>query len=111
MSHWAEIDSNNLVIRIIVGDNNELDEGYSWIINNLGGKWIKTSYNKNIRKNFAGIGFSYDEKLDAFIPPKPFPSWKLNNDCLWEAPISYPNDKEEYIWNEDNLSWQLATSL
>ena len=70
MSSWAEIDKDNIVIRVTVGDNNDPDEGYQWLIDNLGGIWIKTSYNGKIRKNFAGIGFTYDESLDAFIAPK-----------------------------------------
>lgn len=88
MAHWAEIDENNLVLRVIVTDNNDPngDEGYLWLLNNLGGTWVKTSYNGNIRKNFAGIGFSYDETLDAFIPPKPTEgNWTLNTElCIWE---------------------------
>ena len=71
MSHWAELDSNNKVIRVTVGDNNEPDEGYQWLLDNLGGTWVKTSYNGNIRKNYAGIGDSYDAVRDAFIAPKP----------------------------------------
>lgn len=72
MSHFAELDENNKVIRVLVGDNNDPngDEGYQWLIDNLGGTWVKTSYNKKIRKNFAGIGFTYDEIRDAFIPEK-----------------------------------------
>ena len=72
MSHWAEVDENNIVIRVTVGDNNDPngDEGYQWLLDNLGGTWIKTSYNGNIRFNFAGIGFTYDETRDAFIEPK-----------------------------------------
>lgn len=88
MSHFAELDDNNCVIRVLVGDNNDPneDEGYSWIINNFGGTWIKTSYNANIRKNFAGIGFIYDEARDAFIPPKCHDTATLNNDtCRWEC--------------------------
>lgn len=73
MSHWAEIDEKNIVVRVLVGDNNDPngDEGYQWLIDNLGGRWIKTSYNNNIRYNYAGIGYSYDEINDAFIAPKP----------------------------------------
>jgi hypothetical protein len=71
MSHWAEIDNNNIVLRILVGDNNSPDEGYQWIMDNLGGTWIQTSYNGNVRYNYAGIGYSYDALADAFIPPKP----------------------------------------
>lgn len=72
MSHWAELDEDNKVIRVLVGDNNDPngDEGYKWLVDNLGGTWIKTSYNATIRKNYAGIGFTYDEVMDAFIPVK-----------------------------------------
>ena len=88
MSHWAEINEDNLVIRVLVGDNNDPlgDEGYSWLINNLGGTWIKTSYNASIRKNYAGKGFYYDETLDAFIPPKCHSEAILNEEtCLWSC--------------------------
>ena len=95
MAHWAEIDTNNIVLRVTVGDNNDPngDEGYQWLIDNLGGTWIKTSYNGNIRKNFAGIGYLYDPIRDAFIPPKPENidgiEFILNEDtCLWELPES-----------------------
>ena len=87
MAHWAEINENNEVIRVIVGSNHDLnnDEGHTWIVENLGGTWVKTSYNGTIRKNFAGIGFTYDEKLDAFIPPKPTENAILNPEtALWE---------------------------
>lgn len=85
MAHWAEIDENSIVLRVTVGDNNDPDEGYQWLIENLGGRWVKTSYNGKIRKNFAGIGFTYDEQRDAFIPPKPEGNWVLNEDtCRWE---------------------------
>lgn len=88
MAHWAEIDENGLVIRVTVGDNEDPngDEGYQWLIENLGGNWVKTSYNSSIRKNFAGIGFSYDEDLDAFIPPKPLVGeWELDPEtCNWK---------------------------
>ena len=110
MSHWAEIDNNNVVIRVTVGDNNDPtgDEGYSWLINNLGGTWVKTSYNAKIRKNFAGIGFTYDKERDAFIAPKPFTSWVLNEEtCRWEAPIPYPTDGDVYEWNETTTSWDV----
>jgi len=87
MAHWAEVDQNNIVLRVTVGDNNDPagDEGYQWLIDNLGGTWVKTSYNGNIRKNFAGIGYTYDPVRDAFIPPKPEGNWTLNEDtCIWE---------------------------
>lgn len=91
MSHWAEIDSNNIVLRVLVCDNNDPagDEGYQWLIDNLGGNWIQTSYNGTIRKNFAGIGYTYDLARDAFIAPKPETgTWVLNVDtCQWEEVI------------------------
>ena len=90
MSHWAELDTNNKVIRVLVGDNNDPagDEGYQWLIDNLGGTWVKTSYNGNIRYNFAGIGYSYDETEDAFIAPKPdceHDELLLNDQYRWEC--------------------------
>jgi hypothetical protein len=105
MAHWAEIDENNIVLRVTVGDNNEPDEGYQWLIDNLGGRWIKTSCNTfggvhslggtPLRKNFAAIGYTYDETRDAFISPKPpleetrvtkkVIDWQLNEEtCIWE---------------------------
>lgn len=97
MAHWAEIDENNIVLRVTVGDNNDPsgDEGYQWLIDNLGGIWVKTSYNTYggihelggtpFRKNYAGIGFTYDPIRDAFIPPKPEGNWILDEEtCLWE---------------------------
>jgi hypothetical protein len=90
MAHWAEIDNNNIVLRVTVGDNNDPagDEGYQWLIDNLGGTWIKTSYNHNIRKNFAGIGYTYDSIRDAFISPKSncHSEETLNEEtCRWEC--------------------------
>lgn len=91
MAHWAELDENNVVLRVTVGDNDDPagDEGYQWLIDNLGGTWVKTSYNGNIRKNFAGIGFTYDPVKDVFIEPKPDGiGWTLNEEtCKWENPI------------------------
>ena len=84
MAHFAELDKNNVVIRVLVTSNDEPDEGYSWLIENLGGTWVKTSYNGNIRKNFAGIGFTYDTERDAFIQPRPEGNWQLNEEtCQW----------------------------
>jgi hypothetical protein len=110
MAHFAEIDENNNVVRVLVTDNNDPngDEGYQWLLDNLGGTWIKTSYNETIRKNFAGIGFVYNPELDAFIPPKPFPSWQLNEEtCKWESQVPYPTDGFTYLWNESELAWQI----
>lgn len=107
MAHWAELDENNIVLRVTVGSNDEPDEGYQWLIDNLGGTWIKTSYNATIRKNFAGIGYTYDSVRDAFIPPQPYPSWVLDEStCTWSAPTAYPTDGADYDWNEDTTSWE-----
>ena len=99
MAHWAELDENNVVLRVLVGDNNDPanDEGYQWLIDNLGGTWKKTSYNTvagvhtaggtPFRKNYAGIGYTYDAGRDAFIPPRPDESYTLNEEtCQWVAP-------------------------
>jgi hypothetical protein len=113
MAHFAEIDSDNIVTRVLVTDNNDPngDEGYQWLLDNLGGNWVKTSYNGKIRKNFAGIGYYYDATLDAFIPPKPFASFTLNEDtCLWEPPVPYPTDGAIYTWDEATTAW-VSTSL
>lgn len=108
MAHFAEVDNNNIVVRVVVTDNNAPNEGYDWLVDNLGGTWIQTSYNSTIRKNFAGIGFTYDSELDAFIAPKPFPSWQLNQEtCQWEAPTPYPTDGFSYNWNEADLAWDI----
>lgn len=106
MSHWAEIDSNNIVVRVLVGNNSEPDEGESFM-KSLGGNWVKTSYNGNIRKNYAGIGFTYDAGRDAFIAPQPFASWILNEEtCRWEAPTPYPTDGIMYRWDEETTDWK-----
>jgi hypothetical protein len=111
MSHWAEIDSNNTVLRVLVGNNSDPNEGYDWLIENLGGTWVKTSYNGNIRKNYAGIGYTYDEGRDAFIAPKPYDSWVLNEDtCQWQAPVAYPTDGVMYQWDEETTDWKATTN-
>jgi len=116
MSHFAKIESN-IVTQVIVAEQD--------FINTQEGTWVQTSYNtrggvhyqpnsntpsedqsKALRKNYAGIGYTYDSTKDAFIPPKPFESFTLNETtCLWEAPVSYPTDGEAYVWNEDTQSW------
>lgn len=129
MSNFAKIDKNNVVVQVLVTNNDSNgDGGYQWLINNLGGTWIKTSYNtyggvhydpetgepsknqsKALRKNFAGIGYTYDLNRDAFIPPAPFDSWLLNeNTCLWQAPVPQPTDGKEHQWNETTMSWELV---
>lgn len=108
MAHWAEVNENNVVLRVLV-TTNEGDEGLSWLENTLGGRWIKTSYNakeNGFRKNFASPGFIYDDEIDAFIPLKPFNSWILNQETAqWESPIALPNDGKNYVWEEETTSW------
>ena len=103
MAHWAEIDENNIVIQVLVlGD----DKSSDWLVERFGGTWIQTSYTGSIRKNFAGIGMTYDSELDAFIPPKPFDSWVLDEETAqWEAPVAYPTDGKDYSWDEETTSW------
>jgi hypothetical protein len=112
MAHYAFLDDNNIVTEVIVGiDETELIEGLdpeTWYGNFRGQVCKRTSYNGNIRKNYAGIGFTYDSELDAFIAPKPFDSWILDEDtCQWEAPIPHPTDGFSYFWNESELAWEL----
>ena len=106
MAHWAEIDNNNKVLRVLVCDNNDPngDEGYQWLIDNLGGTWIQTSYNHRIRKQYAGIGFTYDADADLFVAPQPYPSWSLDNNFDWQPPTPMPTEGM-WTWDEDNLSW------
>ena len=118
MAHFVEIDSNNVVLRGVVVSDNDQDRGQDFLANdlNLGGTWLQTSYNTSagvhclggtpFRKNYAGTGYTYDAGRDAFIPPKPYPSWVLNElTCCWDAPTSYPSDGKIYSWVEDSLSW------
>lgn len=121
MAHFAQLDENNVVTQVIVVHNNdcqingvETEEAGIVFCKSLFGpttKWKQTSYNGNIRKNYAGIGYTYDAGRDAFIPPQPFPSWLLNEaTCRWEAPVAMPLDGELYRWDEDTLSWILWES-
>jgi hypothetical protein len=110
MAHWAEIDENNIVLRVTVGDNNEPDEGYQWLLDNLSGAWIKTSYNNNIRGVFAGIGYSYNPDEDIFVTPQPYPSWTRNG-SFWQAPTPMPTDGKLYNWDEDTTSWVEIAAL
>jgi len=107
MAHFAHV-VDTIVTEVIVIDNQYEDEGQDYINNVLGlnGTWIQTSYNNNIRANYAGIGYTYDEVNDVFYSPEPFVSWILNEETWkWEAPIPYPEDGNTYIWDEDNLEW------
>jgi hypothetical protein len=111
MGHYAFLDKDNIVTEVITGRNeDEIVDGISdweaYYSEFRGQRCIRTSYHGNIRKNFAGIGFRYDEALDAFISPQPFASWILNQDtCQWEAPEPYPADGGVYGWNEESISW------
>ena len=121
MAHWAEIDSDNIVTRVlVVADDKE--DGQTFLAEDLGlgGTWKKTSYNTvggvhtnggtPYRKNFAGIGYKFDAAKDAFIPAKPFTSWTLNETtCLWEAPTPMPTDDKRYVWDEPTTSWKEVT--
>jgi hypothetical protein len=113
MAHYAFLDSNNIVTEVITGvDEAELIEGLdteTWYGNFRGQVCKRTSYNGNIRKNYAGIGFTYDSELDAFIAPKPYPSWQLNQQtCQWQPPTPKPTDGFTHYWNEAELAWELA---
>lgn len=116
MAHFAQLDENNVVTQVIVVHNNELMEngqeseakGLAFCQSLFGGNWKQTSYNGTIRKNYAGIGYKYDVGRDAFIPPKPFDSWSLNETtCLWEAPVAMPEDNQSYYWDEPTTSWKV----
>ncbi|AUV61433.1 hypothetical protein phiPsal1_024 [Pontimonas phage phiPsal1] len=118
MGHWAKIEDNR-VVQVVVADDDKGD----WLAEALGGTWIQTSYNtrggvhytdgepsadqsKALRGNYAGVGFTYDADRDAFIPPKPFDSWVLDEaTCLWTAPIPYPADGGQYVWDEATTDW------
>jgi len=111
MSHFAELDDNNVVIRVLVGDNDLPNEGYDWFVDNLGGRWVQTSYNGNFRKRYARPGYIYVEELDAFVPPRPYESWILNEEwCQWYAPIKYPEDGREYTWDEESVNWKIMAA-
>jgi hypothetical protein len=105
MAHFADIDEDNVVTRVLVVPDDQEHRGHDYLANDLGlgGNWIQTSYNGNIRVNYAGVDYTYDPVNDVFIPPKPFPSWILNDGWFWEAPVERPIGN--YYWNEDNLQW------
>jgi hypothetical protein len=115
MAHYAFLNENNFVTEVIIGiDETELIEGLdteTWYGNFRGQVCKRTSYNGNIRYNYAGIGFSYDATRDAFIAPKPFNSWLLDEEtCQWQPPKPYPTDDKIYYWSEDDLSWIETTN-
>ena len=109
MAHYAFLDENNIVTEVIVGkDETELIDGLipeEWYGNYRGQRCVRTSYNNNIRKQYAGIGYTYDATADVFIAPKPFASWSLDENYDWQAPIDYPADGKRYSWDEANQVW------
>ena len=133
MSHFAKIDKDNVVTQVIVAEQEHIDniklvseavDAKDAVLDPEGeviypaveakeavyDNWVQTSYTASIRKNYAGIGYTYDEDKDAFIPPKPFASWTLDEDsCQWEAPVAYPDDDKHYSWDEDSQAWVEVT--
>jgi hypothetical protein len=119
MAHFAELDENNVVLRVTVVNNDVLVDnqtgkeneylGVAFCQRLFGGNWVQTSYNGKFRKRYAGIGYTYNRQYDAFISPKPYPSWTLNMTTLdWEAPAPYPTDGKIYTWDEATQSWVLV---
>ena len=128
MAHFVEINDLKKVIQAVALDNKDTQDtdgnevetvGQKYLNDAFGGNWLKTSYNTRsgvhklggtpFRKNYAGIGYKYDEDKDAFIPPQPYNSWTLNEDtCQYDAPVACPNDEKKYIWNEETISWVLG---
>ena len=115
MTHFAKV-KDGIVTKVIVAEQEYIDN----VVETEAGTWVQTSYNTHggvhslggtpLRKNYAGIGYTYDADKDAFIPPKPFNSWILNETtCLWEAPVAYPDDDNRYTWNEETTTWDLVT--
>lgn len=111
MAHYAQIDENNIVTQVLVVNDyyEHTNTAQEFLANELGlgGTWVQTSYNGRIRKNYAGVGFTYDATRDAFIPPKPYESWLLNEDtCIWEPPIPMPQSNGIVFWNEELQQWE-----
>jgi hypothetical protein len=122
MAHYTFLDSNNIVTEVITGVDEEVvqtdldgtqvggsSEAWETFYGNIRNQVCKrTSYNGNYRKNYAGIGYKYDQERDAFIPPKPFNKWVLNEEtCQWESPVPYPDDENQYVWNDNKSEWEL----
>lgn len=116
MAHFAEISDDGTVLRVIVVNNDVITDGdgveqeqlgKDFCQNLLGGTWVQTSYNNNFRQRFAYVGGTYDSSNDVFLYPKPYPSWTLNSDYEWEAPVPYPNDGNLYDWSEEDQAWVL----
>ena len=118
MAHFAELDENNVVLRVIVvanpvlldenGDEQE-ELGKTFCEGLFGGKWVQTSYNNNFRKLYAGVGFTYNAETDSFVSPKPYSSWVMGEDGNWKAPVDCPDDGKIYAWSEESEEWVLHT--
>ena len=115
MAHFVRLENNVVVQGIVVSNQDTADEhgveneaiGAAFCANLLGGTWKQTSYNANIRKNYAGVGYKYDATLDAFVPPQPYNSWLLDTDkAQWKAPVDYPTEEGKYTWDEETTSWK-----
>jgi len=121
MAHFAELDENNVVLRVIVVGNKDTADasgvekeyiGAAFCERLFGGRWVQTSYNNKIRKHYAGIGFVYRADIDAFVPPQPFPSWALDIDTVvWQPPLPMPVDGKLYVWDEQTLSWKQVLEM
>ena len=114
MAHFAELDANNVVLRVIVVDNKDTADangvekehiGAAFCERLFGGTWKQTSYNASFRKHYAGIGYTYNSVRDAFIPPQPYQSWTLDDDANWQPPVAMPTDGQRYSWNETTQTW------
>lgn len=133
MAHYAQLDEHNVVLQVIVVSDADAGPlpgvaGENFCHDLVGGRWKQTSYNTRggvhyspetnepdgglaFRKNYAGIGYTYDDVRDAFVPPQPYPSWVLNEEtCWWESPVPYPTNEQSYIWNETSLNWDVVSS-
>ena len=121
MAHFAELDENNTVLQVIVVHNNELKGANGVEYENKGiqfcetlfghANWKQTSYNHNIRKQFAGTGYTYDQDKDVFVAPQPYPSWSLDDNSDWQAPTPMPEDDNLYSWNEETQDWDLVEPI
>lgn len=108
MAHFAQVDDNNIVTQVLVVPDEQEYRGHDYLANDLGlgGRWIQTSYNNRIRKQYAGIGYTYDEAADVFVAPQPYASWTLDENHDWQAPKPRPEDGLMYFWNEETLDWE-----
>lgn len=113
MANFAEIDENNMVLRVLVVADDLEARGAEFLANDLGlgGTWIQCSFNGSIRKQYPGIGYTYDEKADVFVVPKPFPSWEIDEKNDWKAPKDLPKDGKQYQWDDSPVGWvEISTS-